>query len=429
MPIANNTPLRAEQCLDDSGGHPARDARPDPSESTPDSGETKTGFFQVWLEAIDEMARHGQVEPVLAYLVLARHTKGQDIAPATPAGSLSTAGVQAITNKTGLTARTANQALEWLCQRGFIETAADARQRLGAEAVPGQFGKGTFTGHRVRWYLVPRDGIRVALANELVSGLGKGRADAPLVRLCEKADTDFKHGMTVGKAQLDALTLLIHLYHHQDLQTCGGVDPWTALCRAYCRIDTTYRRAVTFIFEDMALIEVQSHQAVADPRFALEALGYVPREHRQQRFWNAYANLKKLGLIYEVLTVWAGQPGLPEDPVPELAYTLYVHDGAARKGDPYLQPEINRTAAALGVLDGREFADNRYVGDDSFLESGRFRYICPWAKDGPDYVAVGVTRLRYRPRTPDTGRGMEWERKRVERWKATLDKLRGRKGR
>lgn len=427
MPIANNTPLRAEQNLEDSGGDPARDTHQDPSEPTQNSGDTKTGFFQIRLETIDEMAEHGLVKPILAYLVLARHTKGRDHASLTPAGSLSTAGVQAVQKKAGLSRKESQEALEWLCFQGFIQAAEEAKKALGEDQVPGSLGKGSSKCHQVRWYLEPIGDTRLALPNELVDGLSKGKAGPPLHRFC-KLGGDTKRRIDRHQARLDTLMLLLHLYQHQDIQACGGIDPRTAFYREYYQIDTEFREAVTPIEEGWALVEVtQVRIPRVNANLLTESLGYIKDgEQRKKRFSNAFSTLEKLGFIYETLGVWTANP--QQDRNAELEYTLYIHDKSARNGssgDPYLQLEINRAAARLGYLNHLEFADEEYAKGLSLKNSGCFRYLCPVVNDTPDHVALGVFRLRYRPGTHDTGLGMQRERERVQEWRGYLEEVCG----
>ena len=60
------------------------------------SSTNKGEFFSVSMQALDAMARQGgSAEDVLAYLVLARHTKGRGAG----AGVWTAAGASAIANK------------------------------------------------------------------------------------------------------------------------------------------------------------------------------------------------------------------------------------------------------------------------------------------------------------------------------------------
>jgi hypothetical protein len=121
--------------------------------------------------------------------------------------------------------------------------------------------------------------------------------------------------------------------------------------------------------------------------------------------------LKRLGLVYEVLTVWNRDP--LKSKTAELQYTLYIFDRHARDAEPYLQREIHKMAMKLGEIDYGDLGLDDDRGEPSLISSGRFRFIAI-KKTGA--YPLGVFRLRFRPKTKDTGTWIEGERQRCLSW-------------
>jgi hypothetical protein len=379
------------------------------------------------MQALDLIAAMGGgAEGVLAYLALARHAtvKGPE------GGKLTSAGAHVIQKRIGLTHSRAEAALEWLqkCDAKMsqgsarlIMSADEARQRFGNNAVPLHFGYGKSIGRhtKARWWLAPF-GRELYLANALVDGVGAGKTSPPLARLYSQVNPDIAAGLTMANARLDAAMLIMNLYRIHLLEECGGVDPRSGIYREWglattpTELEFGSREPVCALNSgDMALYEVQVASENVSPSFMASALAYVPDDsERNKRLWCAVCNLKRLGLIYEVLTVWNGNPF--ETGNAELEYTLYVFDRHARESEPYLQREIHTMGMSLGVLDYySDFLDPDDSGAPTLLTSGRFRLLAH-RKTGA--YPVGVFRLRFRANTRDTGIGIEAERQRCLRW-------------
>jgi len=104
-------------------------------------------------------------------------------------------------------------------------------------------------------------------------------------------------------------------------------------------------------------------------------------------------------------------------------YTLYVFDRHARESEPYLSRAIHAAALRRGTLDAyEEFPPGAGAWEDSgnIVGTGRFRYVAT-KKDGG--FPIGIYRLRFRPHTKDTGKGMDAERRRVAEWAGPLSRL------
>jgi hypothetical protein len=365
------------------------------------------GFFIVDLKQIDDMVQRGAIaEDVMAYMVLARGVNRR--------GELrvSTHGAQSIFKRTGMSYTKAEAAIQWLHEHNFIYKPKDEMQ----------LGKGASKARTVKWVLHKGiDELDVALANALVEGIGRGKNNPPLMRIYTEASIG-KHGF-IADARLDALMVLVHLYRHHTFADCGGVNPRAGIYREWAAANNVSDEQVTDIpNSNAALYEIEGKNATVFTKFAAEALFYIDDvDERHIRFWDAFHTLTSLGFMYEVIQIWSANPNGSDKNArkAEPFYTLYVRDRHARESEPYLQRVIHNAAFRTGVMD--TYLEFSYVMDDeSDIKSGRFRYIATKANCG---YPIGIYRLRFRPHTVDTGRGMAAEQSRVDGWAHSINKL------
>lgn len=364
--------------------------------SEPDNKAAETdssgGFFTVGINQIDRMVSQGADAPiVMAYLVLARGAGGK---------AYSTWGAGSCAKYTELTYYRAEQAIEWLEGHGYIR---NLTEKTGRQARP-----------KWRFEKSPED-VDVALANMLIDGIGKGKQHPPMKRIDDLPIG--RHG-GLNAARLDALMVMLHLYRHQELADFGGINP-NCIYRAWQTAENEMGEEVTELSgTNAALYEIEAKAIHATSGFLEEALFYVDDpEERAERFWDAVNNLQtRLGWLYEATQIWTGDPMLDKRAEPH--YTLYVHDRHARDTEPYLAKDIHSTAFKMGALDrAEEFWRDDYNG---IINSGRFRYIARRDKSG---FPIGIYRLRFRPHTRDSGKGMAEEKRRVAAWRKTLETL------
>lgn len=358
------------------------------------------------LSQVDSMVRAGAMaEDVMAYLVLARgvNRRGNK--------RISTHSANSIVTRTGMSHRKATESVEWLRTHGYISPAD--------QKTPEQTDKGK--GHRPRWLLVEAvDTLEIYLANALTDGVGgRGKKNPPLTRIY--AESMNQSGL-VSEARLDSLMVLLHLYRHQDIEACGGIDPRAGIYREWVTAENTLGESKTELpGTNAALYEVASSVSPVFTKFAAEALFYIPDEdERHHRFRNALRNLHRLNFVYEVLQVWSGNPNGKDGRKAEPLYTLYIHDRHAREREPYLSREIHNAAIRLDAMDGyAEFAGHNDDGEN-ILHTGRFRYVAT-SKQGA--FPIGIYRLNFRPNTREVGIGIDAERSRVQKWAASLNAL------
>jgi hypothetical protein len=224
----------------------------------------------------------------------------------------------------------------------------------------------------------------------------------------------------------------MHLYIHQDMQACGGINPRSGIYREWVPAHNPAWVTEEDIAEgklssiqniegtNAALYEIQGNNNVVFTNFAKEALFYVKHEaDRHSRFWNAFGNLKRLGFIYEVTQIWNDNPNGKNGRKAEPLYTLYVHDRHAREREPYLQKEVHEVAFRRDAMD-RTYTFYDPDNESCFINTGRFRFIAHKETGG---FPIGIYRLRFRPKTRDVGLGIDAEIQRFERWESILRKL------
>lgn len=357
------------------------------------------GFFAMSVAVLHKIIdQGGDASDLMAYMVLAKHTSGWGKWKYT----LSTAGAKAVSSKTGLTFRQAQVRLDWLKDKGFIQSGDDVRD------MP-EYVTDEVTHQRqvtkVRWVLGERLGTnRVYLSHALVDGVGGGKNRPPLIRLWN--EVIMRKCPKIIDARTDALLLLIHCYTEQSIEDYGGINPsvlYTAWPVAEENINS---------FEgNETVVPIEEGDTIASKEFQCVVLPHVPESERNERFWGAYRNLLRLGFLYEVLEVWRDNP--LNNPRAELFYPLYVRDRHARKSEPYCQKEIHNYLAATWMEEYSEF--NEMI--DEAQQAKQFRLI---KSRGDNECVIGIYRLKFRPHTEDTGRGMAKENDRAESWKLEL---------
>ena len=361
-------------------------------------------FFGVSLSTLDRIVSlDAGASEVMAYIILARGVNARSVR------RLGTHGALSIAKRTGMAYRVSEEALNWLIDKGIASK--DIKN----------YATGQKHTHP-RWIL--QDAIADTwLANVLTDGIGNGKNNPPLMKIYNEVGISCS-GL-VSNARLDASMVLIHLYYHQDMATYGGINPRAGIYGEWVAAKNVWGDKIIDIPDSNgALYEIKVNDVNVFTKFASEALFYIDdEEDRHSRFWDAFHNLETMGFIYEVISIWSTNPNGPNRKKAEPMYTLYVRDSRARKSDPYLQKEIHEAAFRTGAMDRY----NEFYGwssDDisySNIKSGRFRYI---ALKNSNCYPIGIYRLRYRPKTRDTGIGIEAEKRRIMQWSQELSKLR-----
>jgi hypothetical protein len=362
------------------------------------------GFFILNLLQVERMVQQGAgAEEVMAYLVLVRGTSARR-------KGVTTHGANSIATRSGMTYYRAEHALDWLASAGYINKLVDDTDPPTKK-------------RKARWRIIENpDVLELPLANSLLDGIGRGKEHPPLERIYNNVSLG-KH-LVMADARLDTLMVLLRLYLHHSLADFGGVNPRSGVSRQWVATENSGgERVMDLENTNAALYEIGGGNQMVYGKFPLEALPYITDEaERELRFWDAFQNLSRFGFVYEVIQVWSADPEKSKKAEP--LYTLYVKDRHAREQEPYLSHEIHNAAFRRGALEFCvEFPDG---GEDDLDETrnivgtGRFRYIAARKSGG---FPIGIYRLRFRPHTRDTSKGMAAEQRRVNEWGQCLHDL------
>jgi hypothetical protein len=354
-------------------------------------------FFSMSIKTVEKMVKAGaSAEELMAYMVLSRgvNVRGDK--------RISTHGANSISNRTGMSYRKAEAALDTVEQMGIARKAEDKPDAVSPKKL------------HARWILQDEP-VDVYLANSLIDGIGQGKNNPPLMRIYSEVSLGTNYLMS--EARLDAVMVLLYLYLHQDMEGCGGVNPRVGIYRKWKNCGE-----MIDINGAHELYEVERSNNVVFNKFAAEALFYVTdEEERHSRFWDAFTNLKEFGFFYEVTQIWSGDPNGTNGMKAEPLYTLYIHARHARHAaEPYLQKQVHEAAFRCGAMDRTSTFRDGYQLKNDFINSGRFRYIVSKKKGG---FPIGIYRLRFRPKTKDVGLGIKAEQHRFEQWAAILQQL------
>jgi len=224
----------------------------------------------------------------------------------------------------------------------------------------------------------------------------------------------------MAEARLDTLVVMLHLYKYHSIADFGGIDPRSGVYQSWQGTENSNGIEVETINSKYSLVEIEPDCMHYQPKFANEALSYIENDdERIIRFLNAFENLKRFGIVYEVTQIWSDDPNKISDAEP--LYTLYIHDRHARNSDPYLSREIHSAMLKLQIMDARqEFSCYEKQRSENIVESGRYRYFVNTKNGG---FPIGIFRLRFRPGTKDTGKGMAAEQRRVDHWSEILSSI------
>jgi hypothetical protein len=389
-----------------------------------DKPKARGEFFAACVDTIRDIVRQGgTAEQISCFIVLARHTQGR--------GNwqyrASTAGAKALADKAGVTHRRATKELTWLNKNAapdkepFIQT-RDEILTIAEHPISEYLGKGQSRQTKIRWVLrelSEDDDRKVYLSHTLIDGIGQGKNKPPLSRIIEQTPLP-KHTWDIKSAKLDSIMVLLLMYQHHDLKDSGGVDPRAGLYREWehTGLSELLDSAKEFDLLPFTLQEIKRGDQFVFNSFAKEALFYIEdEEERHRRFWFAFNNLNKLGFFYEVVEIWDSNPLKQDDA--ELLYPLYIFDSYGRKNDPFVAKDIHSALIDCSALEGmavREFFDEIEVNRIAPKQYQQCRYVVTTTGGYP----LSVFRLRFRPATRDTGRGMEAEELRADSWKEII---------
>jgi hypothetical protein len=352
------------------------------------------GFFTFSPTLINEIVKlGGGAEELSAYLVIKRGAGAK---------TYSNWGANSVAQYIGLSFHRANQCIHWLEEHEFIKRLATTKN-------------GDSQKSNSKWqFKIDEDEIEIALSNALIDGVGAGNKNPPLLRLRNEIDMG-KWG--IRSSRIDAFVVLMSLYRYHCLAEYGGIDPLQGVYKRWQAAENYEGIQITELpGTDAALYEIKASEDIVYKYFANQTLIYVSNdEERYQRFWEAFNNLKYLGWLYQTTQIWSADPSVNKDAEP--LYTLYVHDRHARHTDSYLANLINKISINQLNPDYGFFNSSGEFEDEFDHFKGQFRYVALKKQGG---FPIGIYRLKFRPHTRDTGKGMAEEEIRQKRWEKAL---------
>lgn len=371
------------------------------------------GFIQMSLDALKAISRNdGGYNELAAYIVLCSGVNGRH------AGRYCTHGAKSVEKRSGMSYRTAEKALAWLDEHGFI------REPQGTD--PRFLGKTASRANSVHWVLRDEhDGLNVAVSRQFVDGTVS--KDSPLKRLL--LEVNGTEEIARGQAVTDAILVFASLMREQDFGECAGVDP-DKLHQTLQPIEDDEdgdgtQHVSPIPGSNQVLVTVSAGSDCASTQFIYESLGEeVPKERNQllvDRFCHAIAELRRVQLLYRVLVLWNGDPLKPEQRrKSEPIATHYINDRWARTMDPHLQTEVHKAIYRTGARDAYgDFGGHSAIEGNPFAGSGRYRYMTT-AKSHKHTHLIGQVRVRYWPANASTVRGRDLERRRTESFLASI---------
>lgn len=380
--------------------------------------EAKTntsGFIQMSLATLQSIvSTGGAYADLAAYIVLCSGVSGRHL------DRYCTHGAKSVSDRSGISYRRAENAIEWLEEKLFI--------RKPSENDPQFLGKVSGRANTVRWVLDDADGLNVAVSRQFVYGVKGSAKGAPIMRMLEEISGDDE--ITRGQAICDAIVLYAAMMRDQDFDAFSGVDP-SAWHQEFEPIEddddgdgSVHETPIPGTNGVMVTVK-EVDETSTTWGFIYKVFSETPKdeEHKKQlssRFWHAVRQLRNLRLIYRVLVLWQGNPlDAMQRRKSEPIATQYINDSWARQYDPHLQYEVNRAAWRSGARDAySDFTTERETGSIPFVGSGRYRYIVK--KPANNIHLVGQVRCRYWPANESTVRARGIEKTRTEKFNTAI---------
>lgn len=375
-----------------------------------------SGFIQMSLATLQSIvSMGGAYADLAAYIVLCGGVSGRH------SGRYCTHGARSIADRSGMSYRRAENAIEWLEESQFI--------RKPSEKDPQFLGKVSTRANTVRWVLDDADALDVAVSRQFVDGVKGSAKGTPLMRMLEEISGDGE--ITRGQSICDAIVLYAAMMRDQDFDAFAGVEP-SAWYQEFEPIEDDEDGDGSV--HETPIPETNGVMVtVKEVDFESTTWGFIGKvfpetptddEHKKQlssRFWHAARQLRSLRLIYRVLVLWQGNPlDAKQRRKSEPIATQYINDSWARQYDPHLQYEVNRAAWRSGARDAySDITTEKETGSIPFVNSGRYRYIVKKSTTNNVHL-VGQVRCRYWPANESTVRARGIEKTRTEKFNTAI---------
>ncbi len=360
---------------------------------------------------LDRYRGEGWVEPILAYLVLAKHQqRGQPY---------TTAGAPAIAKALGLSRYRAERILDELTQ---VNWGRDPDQQLLGEPIAVREALGLSIPPMIGNYRVkvlPRMGAKILyLPNRLVEE--KNSRESPLQQL---------NSLQPRSLRYDALSVLLKCYAYYDLQGKGGMDPTESVFAPWVNSGEVLEGYLKLGFQgsrkeirrDWFFLLVSKPDKICAHKSFID----LTVKGDLDRFWSAFHSLTENGFLYEVAVVFDGNP--LTTPSAEPLYPLRVFDQRYRDlsyekgtGVGGLYAEAYNCLDRSGLMD-ENCGDFRYQTFANYSQGGEGTGFYAIAADVKTAMVMSVFRLRFLAMEHDSGLGFKAEEVRASYWKELLD--------
>jgi len=374
----------------------------------------KDGFTQMSLDVLRAIsANGGGYQDMAAYIVLCSGVNSRQ------GNRLCTHGANSVAQRSGISYRSAQKALKWLVDQGFL--------REPTPSDPAFLSKTPSRATAVRYVLHDEQSLDVAVANQFFES-AKGN-DSPLKKIISQVD-NFED-VSRAVAVMDCIILFAALMREQDFADCAGVDPgiWSQKFEPADEGESDFAQMVDVPDSNGVLVAVQETDVVTTTNnfvfdvFGEPALDDAHKQSINKRFWQALRELRRLRVTYRVLVLWRGNPlDEKQRKKAEPIATHYINDAWARTYDPHLQNETHKAAWRTGARD----TATDFNGDETepiFANTGKYRYIVA-KKSAKNVFLVGQLRVRWWPSNDSTVQGRAIERRRTTETNAALARLR-----
>lgn len=352
------------------------------------SGAVRAGLYtpvsMVILRRIAAKTRNPKL--VMAYLALARHGDGREIADYPP-HTLTGAGANKVKQVVAVAERTASLLVNSLLNQGYISRAPEAARQVKS---------------RLTYQLHP-EGDLVDIPHALIDGLEVAGHQTPGIRRLWALDC-------TSDEVLNALMLLLEVYAATDMDKWGGASP--ALIRRDWETDATVPAdGEAFRWIARALNDKTQIQCMT-PAMAHTGLtwtnGKNPAQDERLRntFFRSWKLLRECGLVYETVYVLNG-----DEPVVPIRVNDY-HGDADRDNEFTRDPSFLKIAEGLGFYTPA----NNEINDPE----GAWFY---WHHDptSEGLSIRGIYRPRFRAANAATGKGITRDREAAERLLEVVD--------
>jgi hypothetical protein len=349
-----------------------------------------------------------------------------------------------ICKRTNLTLTRTESAISWLIDNGFVEKIAYNSKECGPEMdieCQGEISSltpdrafGIKNGGKYHYQISRHHtGRCVSLPNLLVDGQVGHHSDPALKRLLKDSKADFRLGIDIHAARLDAILLLLQLYGEHSIDSYGGINPsvwqgtWTYSTRKEEFENSPFESSISD--QPFGFFSAQEQKEIFNSSILKDMFSYIEDEAlRARRLEHALKQLRASRFAYKVIQVWGrlreSNKGY------DIMYPLHIIDSSQRNqnepevGSKILEHVIEYADEFEGIKE--EYDRITRAGEQDVKDSNsllNLNGVFFLAAKGASMLTLTTLRLRYRAHDADTAIGIAEQQRMVEDWEKTLEAL------